>query len=176
MADIAILPRTVIASFGALAGPAGVSMSWGFGPPVSAAWPSANRALYIPFRVTRRYLARQIFFLKGAAVSGNVDMGIYAADFTRLVSAGATAMAATASIIQAFDVSDTWLDPGQFFLALAMDNTTGTYWRGMPSNVTANLHGMRFQNTAFPLPAVMTPASGGGGLVPIMAVTSKTVV
>jgi hypothetical protein len=54
--------------------------------------------------------------LNGATASGNMDVGIYDYAGTRLVSSGSTAQSGT-SAFQDFDITDTLLGPGIFYLA-----------------------------------------------------------
>jgi len=142
----------------------------------SATYPAANRALYIPVTLAVPTLVVKLASYNGATVSGNIDVGIYDRVGTRLVSAGSTAQAG-ASAWQEFDITDTLLGPGCFFLAVAMDNTTGTLFRvlgGQARYLTA--HGMAQQATAFPLPATATFAAPAVAVVPMIMLTGRTVV
>ena len=124
----------------------------------SAVWPSANRALYIPFWLPTPITAVQMFSYNGATASGNIDVGIYAEDGTRIVSAGSTAQAGT-NALQAFDITDTLIGPGRYYLAIAMDNTTGTLFQAAYAARFMAGHGCFTQASAFPLPAVATFAT-----------------
>ena len=89
----------------------------------SATYVAANRAHYIPFVVSEPITVVQLFAYNGATASGNIDMGIYDAKGTKLVSIGSTAQAGT-NALQTFDITDTVLGSGRFYLAVAMDNAT----------------------------------------------------
>ena len=52
----------------------------------------------------------------------NIDVGIYSADGTRIVSAGSTAQSGT-EIAQNFAIADTLIGPGDFYLAMVMNGT-----------------------------------------------------
>jgi hypothetical protein len=140
----------------------------------SGVWPSANLAIYIPFFLVEPVSIAQLFLYNGSAVSGNVDVGLYAEDGTRLVSTGSTAQAGT-SMLQFFDVTDTWLGPGVFYLASALDNTTGTTQRVAPSNVMVlSVQGVAQQASAFPLPAAATFAALTFSYLPYVGLARRT--
>src|SRR3972149_4026032 len=119
------------------------------GVPASAVWPTANKALYVPFRIGKPVLVKKLFLINGATVSGNVDVGIYDAAGTRLISAGSTAQAG-ASALQQFDIADTLLGWGLFYMALAVRNVTATAL-GTATLVFSELHhlGMGMPTSAF---------------------------
>src|ERR1044072_5106370 len=123
----------------------------GVSAPSSAVFPAANRALYVPFRLSDPITVVKMFVLNGATVSGNIDVGIYDAVGTRLVSKGSTAQAGT-SAIQEFDITDTRLGPGLFYMAVAMDNGTATLFRKSINNFFLRAAGMFQQASAFALP------------------------
>lgn len=143
----------------------------------SRTWLLSNKALFIPFTLAERYLAAQLFVSNGAAVSGNIDMGIYAVDGTKIVSIGTTAQAGT-SVVQVFNITDTELWRGQFYWGLALDNATGT-----TINVTAGANfgsvvsgaGVYEMAAAFVLPATATFAASAATTVPILGMTGKAI-
>lgn len=92
----------------------------------SAVWETANSARYLPFVLSDTLVVAQLFCQNGATVSGNVDMGIYSEAGARLVSIGSTAQAGV-STLQFFNITDTTLGPGRYYLALGCDNTTATF-------------------------------------------------
>lgn len=129
----------------------------------SATYPSANLAIFYPVRVTRAFTVAQLFVLNGATVSGNIDVGIYDSAGTRLVSSGSTAQSGT-NAVQAFNIADTLLAAGWYYLAVAMDNITGTLQRNTAGSfvMTASL-GIGQQASAFPLPATATIIRAAAG-------------
>jgi hypothetical protein len=126
---------------------------------VSNAWPTSNLAIYIPVEIYEPVTIVKMSVNNGSAVSGNIDVGIYDAGGKRLVSKGSTAQAGT-SAIQTFDITDTLLLPGLYYMAVALDNTTGTLagWNSMTSP-EQKMVGLYEQGTAFPLPATATFAT-----------------
>lgn len=137
----------------------------------AATWPTANRAMYYPFRIGRTVTLTQMFTFNGTS-SGNIDVAVYNEGFTRLVSAGSTAMAG-ASAVQYFNVTDTVLTPGAYYMAVAVDNTTASFERANIECPVLAAFGVLQESAAFALPATATPAlytaeAGGAGMVPHM--------
>lgn len=133
----------------------------------SAAWPAANLAIFVPFTVYEPITVVKLSILNGTAVSGNVDIGIYGAGGARLVSSGSTAQAG-ASAIQTFDITDTYLVPGLHYLALAIDNATGTIDNVGVTAIDVEALGVMQQATAFPLPATATFEAFAQTIVPLI--------
>lgn len=126
---------------------------------VSVAWPTANKAIYMPVLLAEPLLVTQMWVENGATASGNIDVGIYDEAGTRIVSSGSTAQSGT-SAMQVFNVTDTLLGPGVFYIAVALDNTTGTVhvW-GSATTILGRATGALQQTSAFALPAVATFAT-----------------
>lgn len=144
--------------------------------PGSAAWPSANLAIYVPFVLAESVTVVKLWWNNGAAVSGNVDVGIYNSSLTRLISAGSTAQA-TANVLQAADVTDTAMGPGQFYMALACDNTTAEFVRwSVATTPIARGWGMAQQATAFALPDPAVPVVSTSGYLPLFGLSLRTLV
>ena len=133
----------------------------------SGAWPAANRAIFIPFRLPKAQTVVQLASLNGTAVSGNVDMGIYTMGGSKVVSIGTTVQTGT-STIQIYDIADTLLAPGYYMLALALDNTTGTFFRFVPSAQWATTMGVQQMASAFVLPSSVTYATPVSAYVPMV--------
>lgn len=145
--------------------------------PASAAWGTNNKAIYIPFRTTAPLIVRQMFCFNGSTANGNVDIGVYDARFTLLVSTGSTAQAGT-SALQVIDVTDTEIGVGTFYLALALSSTSGTIFRtSEANNAFASAFGLLQQTaSAFPLPATGTPVTTTGSNRPVFGLTTRTVI
>ena len=142
----------------------------------SATWPANNQAIYIPFELDMPMIVTQMFTVNGATASGNVDVGIYSADGTRLVSKGSTAQSGT-NTIQAYDITDTYLDCGAFYMALALSSTVGTLFR--LSHGAANdwlIWGGLQQASAFALPATATFAVNTTQYLPLFGITGNSVI
>lgn len=144
----------------------------------SGVWATANAARLHPITLSKQVTVYQMATLNGTAVSGNIDIGIYDNNLNRLVSAGSTAQAGISSV-QTFDVTDTVLPAGDYYLAISMDNTTGTVFRNInATTVTMFSYGVAYKLSSFPLPATLTSlGQSSGSFVPfVAAVTSGTVI
>ncbi len=123
----------------------------------TSVWPAANDALFIPFEVSVPITVVQIH-LAIFTSSGNIDVGIYDSSGNRLVSAGSTVTAAVGE--QIFNITDTLLQRGRYYAAIAIDNGTAAVpaYNALTTSLLA-VYGLRKQATAFPLPATATFAS-----------------
>ena len=145
------------------------------GSAASTAYPTANQAIYVPFYLTERLTVTQLWWVNGASVSGNVDVGIYSEDGRRLISTGSTAQSGT-NATQVVNITDTPLGPGLFYLALAMDNNTGTLVRGTAGSVDRlKATGCAQEASAFALPATATFATIASDYVPLFGLTTRSV-
>ena len=136
------------------------------GMPVSAAFESADRAVYFPIILPAACVVRRLWWANGATVSAtyNIDCGIYAdsgyGPGTRLVSTGSTAQG-TASEVQFVDVADTALAPGLYWIAITCSSTSATLFRNQTSAAyEASLR--LIEAAALPLPATATPVESIG--------------
>jgi len=146
----------------------------------SAAWPTANLAMYLPLYIRAPIVAKQIWWVNGTAVSGNVDMGIYSeTGSTKLYSTGTTVQSGT-SVPQATTISNNGLvlPPGRYWFGLAVDNTTATIFRWTNDADIGNLQkffGMQQQASAFVLPASTTFAAAVNAFVPLLGIALTTI-
>lgn len=125
----------------------------------SAAYPAANVALFYPFALKMPTTITKVFAENGASAANNVDIGVYDEYGTRIFSTGSTARAGTTTA-QVIDVTDITIGPGRFYMAIAQDNTTGSYLANSGgSTINAKMFGIYEQTTAFPLPATATFAT-----------------
>jgi hypothetical protein len=140
---------------------------------VSAVYPVANTALFFPFFLGKPITALKMFWFNGAVVSGNVDAGIYTLDGTLLVSTGSTAQAAITSL-QSVAITPTKLGPGLFYLAISMDNITGSLRRGLSG--AAERLGAAEMVTAFALPGVATLGTLTSDYIPIFGLSTRSLI
>lgn len=147
------------------------------GAPASAAWGNANDAIFLPFTLQGPITVVKLWCVNGATVAGNLDMGIYDSSGTRLVSIGSTAQAGT-SAVQEFDIADTVLAAGRYYIALSHSDGTSTvalftapaaggYWKSL---------GVAFQATAHPLPSTATLAVQNSSQIPLIGWSARTLV
>lgn len=142
--------------------------SWSLGPGfrgtlAGLAWPAANRALFVPFRVPVTVTVTEMVVGMGSVAGGNFDAGIYDAAANLVVSSGSQARVASSENIA--PLVDTDLTPGLYYLALAAD-TTNQYAAQQPNTQAMRLTGMRQAAAAFPLPASVTFAAPVSNFLP----------
>lgn len=144
----------------------------------SAAWPTANAAAYVPFLIYYPYVAKLMFWINTATVgTNNVDVGIYNSAGVKLVSSGSV-LTAGATTVQNTDITDTLLLPGLYYMAMAVDGTTDTFFY-LQSGTTAPVPralGVYQEAAAFNLPATATFAGSTGAFIPLVGITGKTIV
>ena len=156
------------------------SMGVGWSLGASGSWPSANLALFYPFRVDAAVKIEKAVVCNGANAGGNADVGIYAVDGTRLESTGSTARTGV-NVVQGFTLA-TVLDIGEYYLALALDVSSGSVFRWQ--NLTASAGrvafwrctGLREMASAFPLPALATLAAPSNDYCPQWSLLGRTLV
>lgn len=141
----------------------------------SSTWPAANRAYFVPIRVHAPTTITNMFIVNGTVASGAVDVGIYAENGILIVSSGSTAQVGTTAT-QTFDIADTLLAPGSYYLAMSQDGTAGTTQRYTPSLALARMLGVVIQAAAFPLPASATFVTSVGNAAPSIFATTRSVV
>lgn len=147
------------------------ALAAGGGSFAGTAWPTANTAIYFPVIVTEDCTITKLFVFNGATVSGNIDVGVYDSSGTKKISAGSTAQAGT-NVLQEFNVADTAITAGLYYVGVALDNTTGTLSkRGIPNlGISATEGGQSLgiaeQTSAFPLPATATFAALSSDYLP----------
>jgi hypothetical protein len=138
-------------------------------------WPVANKAVYIPFVCNEAVTVTQLFNINGNVVSGNIDVGIYTAAGSKVITSGSTTQSGT-DVVQVYNIADTALAVGRYYFALALDNTSGRN-NGMAAlNVhRTNAMGCLQQTSAFPLPSSATFAAYSEVFVPVVGAMLGTV-
>lgn len=127
--------------------------------PTSSAFPSANRCLYQPFEIEVGDTINKFWWANGATVgTNNVQCAVYRDDFTQLLLGNST-LSAGATRVQFDDVTDTWIAPGRYYMAIACNGTTATFYTHSTTAAFAKMMGMYQQATAFPPPDPMVPVA-----------------
>lgn len=142
----------------------------------SAIWITANQAIFLPFNVGRRTTYNKIIWMNGATVSGNIDVGIYDIAGAKLASSGSTAQSGTSAPQVITITNGLLLNPGRYFLAICMDNTTGTLVRVAPNPTSMRAAGCRQRATSFVLPADASSFAGftQSGYMPLISILEGT--
>jgi len=118
-------------------------------------WPVANLALFVPFTLSEMVVIKRMLVEPMGTTGGHVDVGLYAADGTRLVSMGSTLLGGP-NTIQFLDIADTQLNAGRYYMAIAADSTTPKLGWGLTGFMVNSYLGIREMAAAFPLPATAT--------------------
>lgn len=138
-------------------------------------WPTANRAIFVPFRMLQPFIVVKLLVANGGTASGNLDLGVYDDQGNRLVSKGSTAQAGT-SVVQALDTTDTLIGPGNYYLGCAMDGTVGTCEAYTPTLPIAQSMGVLSASTAFALPDPVTFVAAQDAFIPVIGLTARVLV
>lgn len=135
------------------------------GTPTTAVWPTASLAIYVPFRLSVAARLRSLGLYNGSVVSGNLDVGIFRYDGSKVISTGSTVMAG-ASALQIITVTNTDLSPGRYYLGLSVDNVTASVRRASGASAPMLEAVGVLQEVSFPLPATMTPVAPANAYLP----------
>lgn len=142
---------------------------------VSADWPLANRAIYVPFTCPWRYPIRYLFWANGSTTGNNMNVGIYSDRGGLLIQTGSTAR--TTSLVQYVAV-DFVLPPGAYYFAQICSGTTGMIHSLLTSYPTAvaRMQGLLQEDVgSMTLPNAMTPAQFTSSVVPVNGFTMSAV-
>ena len=137
----------------------------GMGGAGNGTWPAANDALFIPFSIDTPIVVKRMYSMNGNVAGNNVAFGIYTLDGARIVSIGSTAQSGT-STIQFYNITDTFLSPGSYYMAVAASGTTATFRRFNPSIILCQQMGVMKMATAFALPSTATLTTVTAAYVP----------
>jgi hypothetical protein len=108
-------------------------------------------------------------------IAANVDLGIYASDGTLIVSTGSQTRSGT-NAIQVYDITDTPLAVGAYYMALACSAATDTFFRFTTmSTLWMRACGIQEMDTALPLPSAATFANPSAAFIPWMGLTTRAV-
>lgn len=132
--------------------------------PAAAAWPATNRALFVPFRLSKQFLVTQAVVGCGGTGGGNFDVGVYDQNGNRIVSSGATGRSASSEVVA--DLADTLIGPGTYYMGLAVDGTNNMIaWAPAAVGLCKAL-GMKEMASAYTLPDPVTFATVSSAYVP----------
>lgn len=137
----------------------------------SLAWPTANRALFVPFFFSATITVKRLWVVTGTTGgTNNRSMGIYDEAGDQIVVSSNT-VAGTANQVQFFDTTDVTLSPGSYYVGLSQNGTTATIFRWPGVLEQTRTTGIVQMASAYPLPATATfAAMSTGACTPIMGV------
>lgn len=137
------------------------------------AWPSANRAIFVPFRINAPITVYFMWIINGFTANGNVDAGIYALDGTRIDSVGGVAATGFYGI-QRFTMNNKVIGPGQYYMALSRSSTSNTHFAYIPTQTPQlRILGGLQMAAAYPLPAIATFASLASPHLPTIGIGTR---
>ena len=141
----------------------------------AAVWPSANRAIYVPFVVYDITTIVQMGFVVGVQ-SGTMDVGLYTETYARLTSMG-SAQSVPAAGVGLMNIPDTTLTPGLYYAGVVVSNTTATFQRSNNYNVEYN-HIFPVQQQALGSTVLVdpaTPAIMASAYIPLITMVEDSV-
>lgn len=139
-----------------------------------------NTLVYLyPFRLSIEFPITFFWWVNGATVNGNVDMGVYDDSGSNLlVSIGSTAQSGT-NTLQTVAASFN-LGPGRYYLGFATSSTTATFARQTNSVASTQAAGFRQHTTSaaanVPLPSSLTFAASSRAENPYVGITRLKVI
>jgi len=131
---------------------------------------ASNIYLY-PVLVTEPYRVRRLWWLNGATVNGNVEVGVFSDGGARIATTGSTAQSGVNTLQQV--TVDFTLGVGSYWIGLATTSATGTFQGRL--DVVGKAHTMRDLSmyamhvtvgTAVPMPSQITIGSNLGYIHP----------
>lgn len=140
----------------------------------NGAWPLANWVFYLPFVLYGHTPFTHANMWIGTP-SGNIDIGLYSEDGTRLASTGSVAAAGTTRQVIALTAAIV-APPGRYYAAATADNTTLQVSRTFSTTALENLltTGILNETTGgFGLPATATFAKPTQAFAPRIGLTGR---
>lgn len=161
--DISLYPSMMISPYSR----EGNVNAWVGGAPASGAWPSTNRAFYNRIYIPAPCIAYKFFWLNGATAStNNIQIGLYYDDGTNQPGSslilGTSTLASGANACQYDNITDTWIGPGIYWLAIWGNGTTTTVYRRLGGASTPFPASYMQSSLTTGLPSSATPISAGG--------------
>lgn len=138
----------------------------------SNTWPAANRAIAYPITVPFTLTAVKLYIANGGTATGNLDIGIYDVNFSLKIAIGSTAQSGT-NTLQLFDITDTVLTRGIYFLAIASSSAASTMIALTSGLSNQRAAGIVQMASAMPLPATLTPAAMATAFIPIAGIAFR---
>lgn len=125
--------------------------------PTSAVWSTINRIIYVPFFLSQGQTVYRYFWLNGATVgTDNFQIGVYTAAFAAVNRGTSTLSSGTANRVQFDNITDYYLSPGRYYMAMWGSGTTATVFR--LSGSLGEPQGIYYETNAGGLPTTGTPA------------------
>lgn len=167
-----LTPRRLVNTFDIMSSLAGAVQA----SEASATWSTTKFAMYCPIMAQAPMSITAFFVVNGASTSGNFEIGLYAADGTKLSSTGSTAQSGT-NTYQSVSVTPFNIGAGLYFLAVTFDNTTATVRSEAVGAQLLRSLGFLEQDLSgsWALPATATFAAASMSVVPLAGMTGTII-
>ena len=116
-----------------------------------------EQVYYYPFTVYEPVIAVKMTLFNGATAAGSIDIGIYDSSGHKLVSSGNTLQVGT-NALQEFDITDTILYPGGYYMAVKTTDGTSTAFQASGAD-----------EAILPSVPLLVEVTGAGGTLPATA-------
>jgi hypothetical protein len=136
----------------------------------ATAWPTANKAIYMPIIFRYPATLTSISFIAGNG-TGNYDLGFYDGySKVKYQSSGSTAMTATGGKTLTF-TQPIRVDAGRvYFGALALSSTSGTAFKSAAPVANCIMCGLGEQTSSLPLPSTAAPVTATSAYAPLFII------
>jgi hypothetical protein len=149
-------------------------LAMGIATPSSGTGTVADLAIYVPFEIATSFVIKELWWINGTVVAGNVDVGVVNEAGTLLVHSGATAASGT-SAAQVVDVTDTTLAaPNRYYLAIHATSASQRFLRIVPAAVLLEGLGIMQESVATDIPDTATFAAMTNAILPFFGINGHT--
>jgi len=140
----------------------------------SFAWPSANRAMFLPIHLPAPFLLKSFFAVNGTTATGNIDLGVYGVDGTLIASKGSTAQSGTSTLQILTLATPIILSPGRYFMAVSASSTSTTFIGRTPATLILRRFGVLQAASQVPLATGPTFATAASAFLPHIGIAQIT--
>jgi hypothetical protein len=141
------------------------------------AWGTINQARYVPFWIPEPITVVKLLACNGSTTAGNTDIGLYDSAGNEIVGIAAAAQSGSSGVWQAFDIADTPILPGLYFIGLLNTTTTGTYiaWADKEAGRAAGVYSQAVGAGTLPSPTA-TFAALDAAVIPVVGMATRTLI
>jgi hypothetical protein len=142
----------------------------------STVYTPGSRCIFVPFTIDQIVTAYQMYTHNGTTAANAIDVGIYDKAMNSLVTHGGANQAGTSNL-QLFDITDTILVPGRYFMGLSMNGSppTGTFCNWGAQARHLRLVGCLEKLSTYPLPTgAVTTTTVANAFLPHFGVILQT--
>ena len=128
----------------------------------TSTWQTANSGLFYGLTLTTETTFGTAWVSNGTVASGSLDIALYGATFSRVASTGSSLMSGTEGTQNIALSSSYTAAPGNYWIALAVNNTSATFNVMSPGGSGLMDAYKYYQTSVFPLPATAAPVTSSG--------------